>query len=52
MEETLLQFERTCNKILEISASMSDSDGDDIDVMPRVEVFLISSFLLNIQQAA
>ena len=31
---------------------MTELDYEGVDAMPREEVFLISSFLLNIQQAA
>ncbi|MCJ1313824.1 hypothetical protein MMC25_007504 [Agyrium rufum] len=54
MRESLKKFDESCQSALEISATLQAEQEihESIDVMPREEVFLLSSFLLNVRQAA
>ncbi|CZR62341.1 related to Lactobacillus putative histidine protein kinase SppK [Phialocephala subalpina] len=52
LTEALADFDRDSALALETAASMNDLDQPQIDVMPRMETFLISSFLLNLRQGA
>ncbi|KUJ16747.1 uncharacterized protein LY89DRAFT_645634 [Mollisia scopiformis] len=52
LTEALADFDRDSALSLEKAAAMNDLDHPLIDVMPRMETFLISSFLLNLRQAA
>ncbi|KAF8863159.1 hypothetical protein BDZ45DRAFT_574696, partial [Acephala macrosclerotiorum] len=52
LTEALADFDRDSALALETAAVMNDLDQPQIDVMPRMETFLISSFLLNLRQAA
>jgi hypothetical protein len=45
-------FDRDCSAALESAAAYYDTDGPQLDIMPRMETFLISSFLLNLRQVA
>lgn len=45
-------FDKDSAQALERSAALHDLDHPQIDIMPRMETFLISSFLLNLRQAA
>jgi hypothetical protein len=44
-------FDTKSAKALEEAAMLQDLAEGTVDVMPREEVFLISSFLLNFRQA-
>ena len=47
----LQQFDEDSAFVLDGAASLHCSKDEEIDVMPREEVFLVSSFLLNVRQA-
>ncbi|KAH8659222.1 hypothetical protein BGZ60DRAFT_382357 [Tricladium varicosporioides] len=47
----LTDFDITSATALESAALIHDLDHPQVDVMPRMETFLISSFLLNLRQA-
>jgi uncharacterized membrane protein YgaE (UPF0421/DUF939 family) len=46
------EFDKDSESALEGATSLQNLDGPQIDIMPRVETFLISSFILNLRQAA
>ena len=48
----LLQFDTDVMTTLEAAALLQDMKGEELDIMPREEIFLIASFLLNVRQAA
>ncbi len=50
--QALNEFDAGSTSVLEGAANMQDARDDSPDIMPREEVFLISSFLLNLRQAA
>lgn len=50
LENSIKEFSQQSTEALENAADSQDLT--EIDTMPREEVFLISSFLLNVQQAA
>ncbi|RAL60343.1 hypothetical protein DID88_000119 [Monilinia fructigena] len=50
--DAIADFDRTSALALEGAAALHDLGGPQIDIMPRMETFLISSFLLNLRQAA
>ncbi|CAG8958777.1 hypothetical protein HYFRA_00011727 [Hymenoscyphus fraxineus] len=50
--EALGDFDKNTASALEGAASIRDQEHPDVDVMPRMETFLISLFLLNLRQAA
>lgn len=55
LHRAINDFGRTTTDALEGAAdltSLTPDDAGDVDVMPRDEVFLISSFMLNLRQAA
>lgn len=55
LRTAIADFGRTTTDALESAADLTDLTPDaagDVDVMPRDEVFLISSFMLNLRQAA
>lgn len=51
LQQALLQFDIDAASALEGAASLREAEGLDFDVMPREEVFLMSSFMLNVRQA-
>ena len=51
-QKALLQFDADAASALEGAATMEELEGKEPDIMPREEVFLMSSFLLNVRQAA
>ena len=51
IHDALQQFDEGSACVLDGAASLHGFDNGEIDVMPREEVFLVSSFLLNIRQA-
>lgn len=50
LTEALADFDKKSAAALESAASLHDHS--QVDIMPRMETFLISSFLLNLRQAA
>ena len=52
LQKALLQFDADAASALEGAATMEELEGKEPDIMPREEVFLISSFMLNVRQAA
>lgn len=52
LEQTLVQFDVDAASALEGAAAMQELEGKEPDIMPREEVFLMSSFMLNVRQAA
>ncbi|KAH8759122.1 hypothetical protein F5882DRAFT_337519 [Hyaloscypha sp. PMI_1271] len=48
----IAEFDKDSATALEGAASLRDLDHPQVDIMPRMETFLISSFLLNLRQAA
>ncbi|KAG4434147.1 hypothetical protein IFR05_010368 [Cadophora sp. M221] len=52
LTEALADFDRDSASALETAASLHDLDHPQVDIMPRMETFLVSSFLLNLRQAA
>lgn len=52
MAQKLTNFDQSSASALEGAALLHDLNGSNIDLMPRMETFLISSFLLNLRQAA
>ena len=50
--DSLAQFDQDSAGALESAAELHDLAIPQVDIMPRMEVFLISSFLLNYRQAA
>ncbi|KAL8638025.1 MAG: hypothetical protein Q9228_004783 [Teloschistes exilis] len=50
--EALTSFDAEIARALEGAAELQGSNGNQLDVMPREEVFLVASFLLNLRQAA
>jgi hypothetical protein len=51
LTNALTQFDKDSAEALQTAASMQYMEHLQIDVMPRMETFLISSFLLNLRQA-
>ena len=52
LQKALLQFDVDAASALEGAATLQEMEGKEPDIMPREEVFLMSSFLLNVRQAA
>ncbi|TVY68909.1 putative membrane protein, partial [Lachnellula suecica] len=52
LTEALADFDKNSAGALEGAAALHDLDHIQVDIMPRMETFLISSFLLNLRQAA
>jgi hypothetical protein len=52
LTEALSSFDRDSAFALEGAAALHDMEQPQVDIMPRMETFLISSFLLNLRQAA
>ena len=52
LTEALSAFDKDSASALEGAAQLHDMEHPHIDIMPRMETFLISSFLLNLRQAA
>lgn len=51
LQTALQKFEADTTTALENAAIQQESQGFEADIMPREEIFLISSFLLNFSQA-
>jgi Putative ER transporter, 6TM, N-terminal/Fusaric acid resistance protein-like len=52
LKSAIDNFDRDSESALEGATSTQNLDGPQIDIMPRIETFLISSFILNLRQAA
>jgi hypothetical protein len=52
LKSALTDFDRDSASALERATALHDFEHPQIDIMPRMETFLISSFLLNLRQAA
>jgi hypothetical protein len=52
LTEALTNFDKNSAGALEGAAALHNLDHPQVDIMPRMETFLISSFLLNLRQAA
>ena len=52
LQKALLQFDADAASALEGAATVEEMEGKEPDIMPREEVFLMASFLLNVRQAA
>ena len=52
LQQALVAFDRATAFALEKAAMMQELKDQEPDIMPREEIFLISSFLLNFRQAA
>ncbi len=52
LQKALIQFDADAASALEGAATLQELEGKEPDIMPREEVFLMSSFLLNVRQAA
>lgn len=52
LERALVQFDVDSASTLEGAAAIEEMQGLEPDIMPREEVFLMSSFMLNVRQAA
>lgn len=52
LAEAIIDFDKNSASALEGAAVLHDLHGPQIDIMPRMETFLVSSFLLNLRQAA
>ena len=52
LQQALQNFDSGTSSALEGAAIMQEMEGQEPDIMPREELFLISSFILNLRQAA
>ncbi len=52
LQQALIQFDLDTVAAFEGAVAMQEQEGKEPDVMPREEVFLLSSFMLNVRQAA
>lgn len=52
LSEAISQFDKASSIALEKAAAIDKLDAPHLDIAPRMETFLISSFLLNLRQAA
>lgn len=52
LQQAILTFDADTTSALEGAAMIQEMEGQEPDIMPREELFLISSFLLNFRQAA
>ncbi|RFU30578.1 hypothetical protein B7463_g5800, partial [Scytalidium lignicola] len=52
LSEAITQFDRASSIALEKAAALDQLETRQIDIAPRMETFLISSFILNLRQAA
>ena len=52
IQKALIQFDADAAFALEGAATLEELEGKEPDIMPREEVFLMSSFLLNVRHAA
>jgi uncharacterized membrane protein YgaE (UPF0421/DUF939 family) len=52
LRASMADFDKTSYGALESATTLYDIQTPQVDIMPRMETFLISSFLLNLRQAA
>ena len=52
LQQALIIFDGDTASALEKAAAMQELKDEEPDIMPREEIFLVSSFLLNLRQAA
>lgn len=52
LADAIVEFDKNTAAALEAAAALHDVQGPQLDIMPRMETFLVSSFLLNLRQAA
>lgn len=52
LRQALIRFDADAASALEDAAQLEEKEDQKPDIMPREEVFLISSFLLNLRHAA
>lgn len=52
LKQALVDFDADTSSALEGAAGQKDLHDHELDIMPREEIFLVSSFLLNFRQAA
>ena len=52
LQQALIQFDLDTVSAFEGAVAMQELEGKEPDVMPREEVFVLSSFMLNVRQAA
>ncbi|OBT66102.1 hypothetical protein VE03_05080 [Pseudogymnoascus sp. 23342-1-I1] len=52
MKASIVDFDKNASVALESATAYYESHSSHIDVTPRMEIFLISSFILNLRQAA
>ncbi|KAL8987708.1 MAG: hypothetical protein Q9177_003113 [Variospora cf. flavescens] len=52
LNQALLSFDREIAEALEGAVDLQEFKQESIDIMPREEVFLVASFVLNLRQAA
>lgn len=51
LQSALRQFDMDFAEALESANALEELQNKEPDIMPREEVFLISSFMLNVRQA-
>ncbi|OBT41288.1 hypothetical protein VE00_08429 [Pseudogymnoascus sp. WSF 3629] len=52
MKASIVDFDKNASAALESATAYYESHSTHVDVTPRMEIFLISSFILNLRQAA
>lgn len=52
LSQALLSFDREIAEALEGAVDLQEFNQESIDIMPREEIFLVASFVLNLRQAA
>jgi hypothetical protein len=52
LKDSIVDFDRDSAFALESAAAVHDLESPQVDIMPRMETFLISSFILNLRQTA
>lgn len=52
MKASMIDFDKNSSAALETATALYNIESLQVDIMPRMETFLISSFLLNLRQAA
>lgn len=53
IQRALEEFDATAKEAIEKAAEeASAADGDEFDILPREEIFLVSSFILNVRIVA
>ena len=51
IQKALIHFDKESAAALEGAKALEELQSREPDIMPREEVFLISSFMLNVRQA-